>query len=163
MRKKLFPMPVDGVIDHPQALAMPPASYGMLMRIVHHYWATHCAPLPLSDDQLFSIARAHRPTWRAWKPVILQVFEAVRPAMDAYYTQRTTKTAGLRISASKGAAVRMAQASAARIAASAPPLPDPTSHHQLGFTPKREPAPPRPETPDKRPPRPVRTDRLVQR
>jgi hypothetical protein len=41
-RRKLYPIPIEGLIDHPQAMALPAAAYGMLCRLSHHFWATEC-------------------------------------------------------------------------------------------------------------------------
>jgi uncharacterized protein YdaU (DUF1376 family) len=67
----------------------------MLLSMLEHYWRTGCAPLPRDEDQLFAIARAHRPTWRRYKPVLLSIFEAVRPGLEAYHRKREGNYAGL--------------------------------------------------------------------
>jgi hypothetical protein len=58
-RHRLFPMPVPCLIDHPEAMALPAAAFGMLSRLCLHFWATECRPLPESQDELRSIVRAH--------------------------------------------------------------------------------------------------------
>ncbi|MDE2570885.1 MAG: hypothetical protein KGM93_18445 [Sphingomonadales bacterium] len=84
-------MPIEALVDHPEAMTLPTAGFGILLRLVLHFWATECRPLPVADHELRSIARAHAPTWRRWKPVVLRVFEACRPELDAYYDLRETK------------------------------------------------------------------------
>jgi hypothetical protein len=67
-RRKLFPIPIEGAVDHPDFVAMPSAAAGSLFRIILHFWQTQCRSLPIADWELRSIARAHAPTWRRWKP-----------------------------------------------------------------------------------------------
>lgn len=90
-RRRLYPMPMEGIIDHPSAITLPAAGFGMLMRLSLHFWASECEPLPTSDDELQAIARAHRPTWRTWKAKILSVFDDVRPELEAYYLLRVQR------------------------------------------------------------------------
>ncbi len=90
-RRRLFPIPCEGLIDHPSALTLPAAGYGMLLRLCLHFWATECEPLPINDDELQSIARAHKPTWRKWKAQILAVFDDVSPDMERYYLLRVQR------------------------------------------------------------------------
>ena len=164
MRRRLFPMPVEALADSDLAMTLPAAAYGMVARLAVHFWASKCRPLPIADHELKSIARAHAPTWRHWKTQVLQVFEEIRPELEAYHRLRVTKATTIRFVSAKGGGARSAQAAKRKIddyvTASAPQI---TSFHQLGHVPQREPAPPRPQTPDKRPPRPLRTDTLTRR
>jgi len=70
-------------------LTLPAAGFGILMRITLHYWHTDCAPLPIADHELRNISRAHAPSWRQWKPQVLQIFADVKPALDRYFAYRT--------------------------------------------------------------------------
>ncbi len=36
-----FPMPVDGLFHHPEALTFGPAPFGMLARLLTHFWMTN--------------------------------------------------------------------------------------------------------------------------
>lgn len=94
-RRRLYPMPVEALLDHPLALAMPAAAFGGLARLVLHYWQIECRPLPEADHELMHIARAHAPTWRRHKADIMTVFEAVRPALDASHSHQESKRDGL--------------------------------------------------------------------
>jgi hypothetical protein len=87
-RRKLYPMPIEGIVDHPDFIAMPAAGTGILFRLSLHFWRTQCRPLPIADHELRCIARAHSPTWRRWKSSVLKVFEAIRPELEAYYHLR---------------------------------------------------------------------------
>jgi uncharacterized protein YdaU (DUF1376 family) len=161
MRRRLYQLPVEGLLDNPQALTLPAAGFGMLCRLLLHFHATDCAPLPIQDHELRSIARGHAPTWRHWKPTILAIFEAIRPEIETYHHNRATRQDALRIGRARSSAVRTQARIAAQqpdTAASAP------TFHSLAILPHREPTPPvqRPPAPDNRPPRRVMTDRTRQ-
>lgn len=129
MRRRLYPMPVEALVDHPELLAMPVAGAGMVFRLALHFWATGCRPLPSADHELRAIARAHPPTWRVWKASVLNVLEDIRPELEAYRLTRETKADQLRIAGQTGADRKRArkrarQAEDATLAlASASPLP----------------------------------------
>jgi hypothetical protein len=106
-RRKLYPMPIEGLIDHPVARDLPAAAFGMLSRLCLHFWAAECRPLPKSEDELFAIARAHRPTWRRWKAQILKAFEDIRPELERYFQLRESKGTTLRLLSDRGYAARM--------------------------------------------------------
>jgi hypothetical protein len=105
---KLYPMPVDGLIDHPLAMTFPAAGFGILSRLCLHFWQTECRPLPKSQDELRSIARAHLPTWRRWRDDILKVFEDIRPELERYYQWRESKASTIKMVGARGRAVREA-------------------------------------------------------
>lgn len=118
--RKLYPMPVDGLFGHPDWIALPAAARGMLMSLCEHFWRTECRPLPKDDDQLFAIARAHRPTWRHHKPMILSVFKTLEPDLAAYHHKRVTGADTLRIAARDGHSEKRARKAAAHIAEASP-------------------------------------------
>jgi hypothetical protein len=107
-RRKLYPMPIEGLIDHPLAMTLPAAAYGMLSRLCIHFWAAECRPLPKSQDELRSVARAHLPTWRCWNADIVKVFEDIRPDLERYYQWRESKGSTIRRIGARGRAVREA-------------------------------------------------------
>lgn len=106
-RRALYPMPVDGLFGHPAYVSLPVAGIGMLIRLCEYYWRSGCAGFPRDDDQLFAIARAHRPTWRHWKPTILQIFSDIRPEMDGYHAQRVGGLTGMRLAAMGAAKAKL--------------------------------------------------------
>jgi uncharacterized protein YdaU (DUF1376 family) len=108
--KPLYPLPVDELFRHPLYIALPSAAVGMLLRLCEHFWKTGCRPLPRDDDQLFALARAHRPTWRHHRADVLRVFEDTRPALVAYREARENGAQGLRIAAYNTNAKRKARA-----------------------------------------------------
>lgn len=118
--RKLYPMPVDGLFGHPDLLTMPAAGAGMVLRLLLHFWATDCRPLPKADHELKAIARAHTPTWVTWKSSVLKVVADMEPALVAYWNERTTKSKGLRIAAREGQAARKARSVASHIAQTSP-------------------------------------------
>jgi hypothetical protein len=95
-RRKLYPMPIEGIVDHPEFLTMPVAGRGILITLLLHFWASGCLPLPKGDLDKRYLARAHPPTWRRWSPSVLRVFEAVRPALEAYFRLRESHGTTLR-------------------------------------------------------------------
>lgn len=109
-RRKLPPLPIEGLIDSPEALTLPAAGFGMLVRLLLQFWQTECRPLPVADHELRSIARGHAPTWRHWKPRILEVFEAVRPELEAAWRARENRRGNLIRLAHLGNAKRRANA-----------------------------------------------------
>ena len=152
-RRKLYPMPVEGLIDSPDFLAMPAAGAGIVIRLALHFWATDCRPMPIADHELRNIARAHAPTWRHWKPQALRVFEQIRPALERYRYQRESKATTLTFAGRRGGAA-LAAKSRAQVLTQAIERP------QARPLPVREPATtPRPPKPADRPARPRLADR----
>jgi hypothetical protein len=154
-RRRLYPIPLEGLIDNPDFIAMPAAGRGILFSLVLHFWLTECRSLPTADHELRNIARAHAPTWRHWKAQVLKVFGNIRPSLEAYYSARENKAANLSrlgqrtISLRKAAALRKVNAP-----------PDNIPAYASGFIPKREPArPQRPPSPENRPQRKLMVDR----
>ncbi len=136
----------------------------MLLRLVEHYWRGACRGIPVSEHELRAVCRAHYAAWKEHKASILKVFGDSRAELDAYHRSRVTKATTIRFVSAKGGGARSAQAAKRKIdayvTAQSPAV---SNFHQLGHVPQREPAPPRPQTPDKRPPRPVRVDTLPRR
>jgi uncharacterized protein YdaU (DUF1376 family) len=79
-RPKIPDMPVERLIYHPKTVGLPPAAYGMLMRLAHHFWYTN-KPLPTTDARLRALAQCHQPVWRTHKAAILDILAEVIPAM----------------------------------------------------------------------------------
>lgn len=90
-RRSLFPLPIEGIIDHPEFIALPVAGRGILFTIVLHYWATECKPLPTGGSELFAIARCHNTTWSHHRETITRIFNYVKPELDDYYEHRKTR------------------------------------------------------------------------
>jgi hypothetical protein len=109
-RRKIPPLPIEGLVDSPEALTLPAAGFGMLMRLILHFWQTGCRPLPVADHELRSIARGHAPTWRRWKSSILRVFETLRPELEAAWQARENRRGNLIRLAHLGNAKRRANA-----------------------------------------------------
>jgi uncharacterized protein YdaU (DUF1376 family) len=74
-RPRLPPMPIEPLIDNPRFLALPVAGRGILITLCLHFWQTECAAMPIDKDQLFTIARAHKPTWQTYRIEIMKIFE----------------------------------------------------------------------------------------
>jgi hypothetical protein len=115
----VYPMPVKGLLRHPEFIALPSAGRGMLFSLLLHFWSTELRPLPTADDRLCGIAQGHRPTWRTHKDAILRIFKDIRPDLEVYYKQRMTKTYGLRMAAISGHSTQRLNAAARKRAPSA--------------------------------------------
>ena len=72
---------IDMLTQHPLALTLPAAGFGMLARLVFHFIATNCRPIPPEGDDLRGIMRAHRGTWTQHRESILAVFRELEPQL----------------------------------------------------------------------------------
>jgi hypothetical protein len=150
-RRRLYPMPVEGFLDHPDFVAMPAAARGILFTLSLHFWQTECRPLPKSDIDKRHIGRAHGPTWSHWRVQILRVFEAVRPALEAYYGLRESHGTTIRFAGQRGGQTSAAKLRHKTLAAKAEAE---MALSRVNATPQRLPnRPDRPLLPDERPPR----------
>jgi len=155
-KRRLYPFPIESLIDHPDAIALPAAGFGILMRLSLHFWLTRCQLLPVADHELRGIGRAHPPTWRRWKPIVLKILEDIRPQLEAYYALREARRTALSIGAHATNAKRRAKA-----LQSSPRAHDSLPDYASGFIPNREPTQPnRPRpSPAGRPARKLMVDR----
>ena len=110
-----FPMPVERLFYHPEALTLGPAPFGMLTRLLLHFWMTDCRPLPEADYNLRAIARAHPPTWRKHREAILRVFSDLAPDLARHYRARQSRRENLRIASDRSASARRHRAAMARV------------------------------------------------
>jgi hypothetical protein len=141
-RRKIYPVPVEKIFDNPRYLTLGSASVGCFWRLCEHFWKTGCRPLPKDADQLFTIARAHRPTWRLNKDEIISIFNEVKPSLESYYHLREAKGTSLSFSADKSNAKRRLKAlqqsaPVQDMAAMAIPRSDPTIIPQVRADPQR--------------------------
>ena len=120
-RRVVWPMPVQGLIEHPLLLAMPPSAAGMTLRLVMHFWNTECRPIPTNRMGLFAVSRADPRSWAKYRADMLQVFLDVKDELENEFHRRseTRKTLGEIL-----ARGRSTQA-AARLVRKAPPAADP--------------------------------------
>jgi hypothetical protein len=137
-RRAAYPMPVESLFHHPAYVALPAAGRGMLFSMCEHFWRSACHERPTDEDQLFSIARAHRPTWRRHRATILEIFDAWAPVAARYHDTRTKRLAGLRIAAQTSVGARRlkvlkagANGSGNITATAPPPLPVDISPRRL--------------------------------
>jgi hypothetical protein len=120
MPKKLWPLPVQGIFENPDYIALPVAGRGMLWSLFEHFWRTDCKPLPIADDQLFAVARAHRPTWRHHRETILRIFNASQAELAAYKHARDNRLTHIKFAQKAGAATTNAIRRARAIEVSLP-------------------------------------------
>lgn len=90
-RKRLFPMPVEAIIDHPRLIMTPTPLFGAVMRLLLHYWASECEPLPEERLELQSIGRMPERMMRDHGDFIRQVVADLLPALDKYYAVRVSR------------------------------------------------------------------------
>jgi hypothetical protein len=131
--RRLPPFAIDLLAHHPVALTLPAAGFGMLCRLLLHFIATDCRPIPPEGDDLRGIMRAHRGTWTQHRESIMAVFRELEPqlirAQEIYKQRRAAVTAA----GEKGRSVQRLAALAKRGARSKP-----TDPMQI-TTPKRAP------------------------
>jgi hypothetical protein len=81
--RRLPAFAIDMLTQHPIALTLPAAGFGMLCRLIFHFIATGCRPIPPEGDDLRGIMRAHRGTWTQHRNSILAVFRELEPQLIA--------------------------------------------------------------------------------
>ncbi len=116
-------MPIHLVASHPRALALNSAGYGMLMRLVGHYWLTECHPLPTTDHQLLVLARAHKPTWYQERETIKAILADLTPQFQRAYERRIFMRDNLSRLRDKSASVRRLESTARKALAATEPAP----------------------------------------
>jgi len=108
---------MEWLIDNPDVLALPAAGLGILMRIVIHYWAIDCRDMPTDFTHLFTISRAHRPTFSSYWPEISRILETLLPEIKTWREVRDKRIAQMKELGAKGSgilALRAAERRAAR-------------------------------------------------
>ena len=96
--KRLPAFAFEMLTNHPLALTLPAAAFGMLCRLIFHYIMTECRPIPPDGDNLRGIMRCHRSTWTEHKTDILAVFQDLAPKLqeaDRLYKQRIQRVKDL--------------------------------------------------------------------
>jgi len=161
-RRRIYPIPFEGLIDNPDFIAMPAAGAGILFRLCLHFWLSECRPLPKSDNELQAITRAHRPTWSTWRHTVLKIFEAIRPELEAYFLLREARLTTLRFAGQRGGQTSVAKLRAKASQASLHAH-DSLPAYASGFISKHEPTQPdRPRpSPARRPAGKLMTDRPI--
>jgi hypothetical protein len=79
--KRIPAFAIEMLTQHPLALTLPAAGFGMLTRLIFHFIATNCRPIPPEGDDLRGIMRAHRGTWTQHRESILAVFRELEPQL----------------------------------------------------------------------------------
>jgi hypothetical protein len=156
--RRLYSMPVQPIFEHPAYISLPVAGRGMIWSLFEHYWRTECRPLPIADDQLFAIVRAHRPTWRHWRGQILGIFNDVSPTLATAFENRKTGAATLRIVAWRGGETATAARKHARLVSYKPPTDSPANVAPVLPTKDPEKARPMIKTAQNKPERPKVND-----
>ena len=89
---------------------MPTAAYGILCRLLDHFWMTDCSPLPENERSLFLLARAHKPTWAIYRDDVRMVLQDVMPELVAARVRQRNRKSILRELTAKGLATKRAKA-----------------------------------------------------
>ena len=129
-RRKIPAFPLHLLADHPAALALPAAGFGMLCRLIIHFWLTDCKPIPKNNDELASVMRAHKPTLSVWRDQILLIFADLRPQIEQHLKNYKTKISTIKRIGQRGNDTRRAQAMQDRVVA-LPAAADPAALHPL--------------------------------
>ena len=118
--RKIPPFPIDLLVLNPIVLTFPAAAFGILARVVIHYWLTDCRPLPTQPDEFNSIGRAQRPTMKQWKPQIMAVFHEIQPELDSRFRAYQNRRANVLRLAETGRTINKLKALSKRHAAQPP-------------------------------------------
>ena len=137
MRRKLAPFPLHLLIDNPRALALSAAGFGMLSRLICHYWMTDCKALPSSNDELRCIMRAHFATYKAYRSELLSIFAELEPELErSFQAYQNRRDNVLRLAQRGHATLRLKAIERQASRSPASELRPPSSPHRL-----RPPAP----------------------
>lgn len=130
--------PLEIVAQNPRVMCLPAAGCGILFRLVSHFWLSECRPLPDSNDELFSIARAHRPTWIHWRGEIMSIFNEVAPPIEKRFRTFEMRMRHLEALGVKGNSILALRAAEKRAAKSrfAPTVPTAPLVSQANRAPK---------------------------
>jgi uncharacterized protein YdaU (DUF1376 family) len=109
-RRRLDPMPVEAIIDHPTAMTMSTNVFGATMRVLLHYWNSDCAPLPEDDRELMLVSRSGRRVWMESRDQVMVVVRDVLPAFDRYHHWRESMRKHWADNREKGQAVKALKA-----------------------------------------------------
>src|SRR5208337_3141001 len=101
-RRFVPPMPIADLWFDPRLMALPSAGYGIVRRLLDHFWMTECRPLPISVVDLRAVARANPPTWRAHEATILAILHDFCPELEHQYHVRVKRRSLLAHLAAKG-------------------------------------------------------------
>jgi len=131
--RRLPAFAIDMLTQHPLALTLPAAGFGMLCRLLFHFIATNCRPIPPESDDLRGIMRAHRGTWTQHRESILAVFRDLEPQLIEAQRLYELRRAAITAAGESGRAAQRLRAMGNR-----PPRSKPTDPMQV-TTPKRAP------------------------
>ena len=95
---RVAPFPIELLARHSAAMALPSAGFGMVTRILIHFWLTDCRPLPKGVADLCGIARAHKPTFSNHRHEIMLIINDLCPILKEkhkLYWSRMAKLARL--------------------------------------------------------------------
>ena len=118
--KRLPAFAIDMLTQHPLALTLPAAGFGMLCRLLFHFISTNCRPIPPEGDDLRGIMRAHRGTWTQHRNAIMVVFRELEPQLIAAQTEYQRKRAQVLAMGEKGRTAQRLHTLAKRGARSKP-------------------------------------------
>jgi len=107
-RRRLWPMPVEAIIDHPGLMLEKSFVFGIVMRLLLHYWNTDCAPLTTETKDLESIARAGEHAFEQHAARFMPIVYDILPTLDHYYAVRVNRLNHVRNLSQLGVGVRRA-------------------------------------------------------
>jgi len=101
-RRFVPPMPIADLWFDPRLMALPSAGYGIVMRLLLHFWITECRPLPANKGELRSLARAYPATWRPHEATIIAILHDFCPELSSKYDAHMRKRTRLAEMGAKG-------------------------------------------------------------
>ena len=131
--RRLPAFAIDMLTQHPLALTLPAAGFGMLCRLIFHFIATQCRPIPKMSDDLCGIMRAHRPTFNTHRADIMAIFRDLEPQLIEAQRLYELRRAAITAAGESGRAAQRLRAMGNR-----PPRSKPTDPMQI-TAPKRAP------------------------
>ena len=98
-------MPIEFLHDDPRVIGLSAAAYGMLTRLLHHFWLTDCSPLPKDQQTLFVLSRAHKATWAQYRDDIRAILADAVPILMSAHERREHRLNNLKAMGVKGGSI----------------------------------------------------------
>lgn len=104
-RRKIPPMPIEAIADNQKLAVLPIAGYGMVLRILIHFWANDCRVRPTTDNMMYAWSHAHRPTWMLHRLAIKDILAELLPELEKHWLWRQAKLDSLARMRDRGASI----------------------------------------------------------
>lgn len=105
-RRKIPPMPIEELIDHPRVILLPVAAFGMLTKVLMRFWAGECKRRHGSPAELFAWSEAHRATFSSHKQELQAILADLYPLYEHKWAVRLQKNEGVRLLLARASAAK---------------------------------------------------------